>query len=242
MLRTTRYTMAAALAAALGTGALAGCAGASVPVTGTTSLPTTGTTSFPTTGITDSASPGGISTGSTAAPGSNTSGSTSGPTLAGTPQCVTSNLVAAVNVVAGSQGMGHEALNITLTNISGHPCTVYGFPGLQLRIQDMEGQPGLDQTTTTTWTTGAPKSLVTLADSGSASTTVIFDVDVPGPGEPQSGACEPDSYYLGIIPPNNTTALTARIGGANATTGITVCEHGNLEALPFIAGSTGPNQ
>jgi len=245
MIRTTRYALAAALAAGLGTGALAGCA--------TTSTGGTPSSAGAATSPVQATAPGGalasgsatpIAAGSTpsASAGSNTSGSNSGPTLAGTPQCVTSNLVAAVNVVAGSQGMGHEALNITLTNISGHSCTVYGFPGLQLRTQDMEGQPGLDQTTTTTWTTGAPKSLVTLADSGSASTTVIFDVDVPGPGEPQSGPCEPDSYYLGIIPPNNTTALTARIGGANATTGITVCEHGNLEALPFIAGSTGPNQ
>jgi hypothetical protein len=241
MLRTTRYATAAALAAALGTGTLAGCAGTS----GTGTPSGTGTSAVNASGgATGSAAPttAGSTASAGASAGSNNAGSTSGPTLAGVPQCVTANLVAAVNVVAGSQGMGHEELNITLTNISGHSCTVYGFPGLQLRAQDMEGQPGLNQATTVTWDPGVPKTLVTLADSGSASTSVLFDMDVPGAGEPSSGPCEPDSYYLAIIPPNNTTALTARIGGPNATSGITVCEHGNLQSLAFIAGSTGPNQ
>jgi len=219
MNRKTGNVIAAAFATALCAGTLAGCA-ASPPAAGTPS-------------------PGGTVT---LPPATAVGGSGGGPTAPGVPQCTTANLAAAVSVVAGSQGAGHESLNLTLTDISGHSCTVYGYPGLQLRGEDSQDQPGATQATTVTWDPGVPKTLLTLADSGSASTTIQFDVDVPGAGEPTSGQCEPFSYYLAVIAPNNTTSTTARIGGPNATTGITVCEHGNLQVLAFVAGSTGPNQ
>jgi Protein of unknown function (DUF4232) len=229
-----KHVLAGALAAALGMATLAGCA----------SMSTGGTPASGSTGQTGSttAAAGGATTAPAQSASAGSTGSTGGPTAAGVQQCATPNLVAAVHVVAGSQGMGHESLNITLTNVSGHPCSVYGFPGLQLMEQNSQGQPGADQTTKVTWDTGVPKTLVTLADSGSASTTAQIDIDVPGPGEPGTGPCEPVSYYMAIIPPNNTTATTARIGGANSTTGITACEHGEIQVLAFIAGTTGPNQ
>ena len=229
MITTTGRIAAAVFAAALGIGTLAGCVATS----------TTGTASASESGVVTATTSGGAAAPTTAGGGGV---STGGPTVAGVPQCITSNVVAAVYVVAGSQGMGHESLNLTLTNISGHSCTVYGFPGLQLMEENAQDQPGADQATSVTWDPGVPKTLVTLADSGSASTTIQFDMDVPGVGEPSSGPCEPDSYYLAIIPPNNTTAVTARIGGPNSTTGITVCEQGRLQVLAFIAGGTGPNQ
>src|SRR5438445_14255 len=83
----------------------------------------------------------------------------------------------------------------------------------------------------------APKTL-TLANGGAASTTIRFGFDIPGPGEPTSGPCEPASYNLLITPPNETSHLTAPIGGGP----ITVCEKGTLNVLPFVAGTTGPNQ
>jgi hypothetical protein len=234
MIAKTGRIATAALAAALGTGTLAGCVGPSTTATASASQSSVVT-------VTTS----GAAVASTTAGGSNGGGggvSTGGPTAAGVPQCVTSNVVAAVYVVPGSQGAGHESLNLTLTNISGHSCTVYGFPGLQLMAENAQDQPGADQPTTTNWDPAVPKTLVTLADSGSASTTIQFDMDVPGVGEQTSGPCEPDSYYLAIIPPNNTTAVTARIGGPNSVTGITVCEQGRLQVLPFVAGGTGANQ
>lgn len=233
MITKTGRVATAALAAALGIGTLAGCVGPS----------TTGTASASQSSVVTATTSGAAVAPTTAGGGGSGGGvSTGGPTVAGVPQCTTANVVAAVYVVAGSQGMGHESLNLTLTNISGHSCTVYGFPGLQLMEENAQDQPGADQATSVNWDPGVPKTLVTLADSGSASTTIQFDMDVPGVGEPSSGPCEPDSYYLAVIPPNNTTAVTARIGGPNSTTGITVCEQGRLQVLAFVAGSTGANQ
>jgi hypothetical protein len=159
-----------------------------------------------------------------------------------TARCRCPRTVASVFVVQGSQGMGHESLNITLTNISGHSCTVYGFPGLKLLGEDQEDQPGAGQATTVTWDPAVAKKLITLADTGSASTTVRFDDDVPTSNEPQSGACEPTSYYVEVTAPDETTRLVQKIGGPNSITGVTVCEHGALDVLAFVPGSVGANQ
>jgi hypothetical protein len=165
---------------------------------------------------------------STAAPSASAS-----PSASGTPRCHTNDLSPSVAVVAGSQAAGSELMNLTLTNTSGHSCTIFGYPGMKLQDQNGDGQA----TTVTRNRTVTPRT-VTLADNGSASTTIRFGFDVPGPGEPATGPCEPASYSLLVTPPDETTQLTAPIGGGP----VTVCEKGTLDVLPFIAGKTGPNQ
>lgn len=155
------------------------------------------------------------------------------PSATGAPRCHTADLSPSVAVVAGSQGAGSELMNLTLTNTSGHACTIFGYPGMKL-----EDQNGNGQATTVTRNRSMTPKTVTLADNGSASTTIHFGFDVPGPGEPTTGPCEPASYSLMITPPDETTQLTAPIGGGP----VTVCEKGTLDVLPFIAGKTGPNQ
>ena len=166
-------------------------------------------------------------------PSSSPSGATSGSAQAtGVPRCHTADLSPAVNVVTGSQGAGHESINIKLTNTSGNTCTVYGYPGLKLEDANSAGQA-----TTVTRDAGT-KKMITVANGASVATTGRFDFDVPAADEPQSGNCEGPSSYLEITPPDETTQLVATIGGGP----ITVCEHGTIDVLPFIAGSTGPNQ
>jgi len=165
---------------------------------------------------------------STAAPSASPS-----PSASGTPRCHTTDLSPSVTVVAGSQAAGSELMNLTLTNTSGHPCTIFGYPGMMLQDQNGNGQA-----TTVTRNHGNTPKTVTLADNGAASTTIRFGFDVPGPGEPATGPCEPASYGLLVTPPDETTQLTAPIGGGP----VTVCEKGTLDVLPFIAGKTGPNQ
>jgi len=155
------------------------------------------------------------------------------PSASGAPRCHTTDLSPSVAVVAGSQAAGSELMNLTLTNTSGHVCTIFGYPGMMLQDQNGNGQA----TTVTRNRSMTPKT-ITLADNGAASTTVRFGFDVPGPGEPASGPCEPASYSLLVTPPDETTQLTAPIGGGP----VTVCEKGTLDVLPFIAGKTGPNQ
>jgi hypothetical protein len=155
------------------------------------------------------------------------------PSASGNPRCHTADLSPAVAVVNGSQAAGHESMNLTLTNTSGHPCTIFGYPGMMLQDQNGNGQA----TNVTRNRSLTPKTL-TLANGSAASTTVRFDFDMPASGEPATGPCEPMSYGLLITPPNETTQLTSPIGGGP----VTVCEKGTLDVLPFIAGTTGPNQ
>jgi Protein of unknown function (DUF4232) len=172
-------------------------------------------------------------TASTPAPSSGSPAASSGSTgAAGVPRCHTADLSPAVSIVQGSQGAGQESMNIKLTNTSGHPCTVYGYPGMKL-----EDGNGSGQATNVVWTPST-KSSITVANGASVATTAHFDFDMPAQDEPQTGNCEAPSVYLEITPPDETTQLSATIAGGP----ITVCNHGTIEVLPFIAGGTGPNQ
>jgi Protein of unknown function (DUF4232) len=255
MNRSRGYAAGAVLAAALATAALSGCAAQAGAPTASGSGPSAptgaGTQSVgavtlppPSTGAGTGSAAGANGAGTAAASPSaaaSAAGGAGGATVhvaaAGTPRCHTSGLASSAFIVAGSQGMGHESLNVTLINISGHACTVYGFPGFQLRDRNHDGQA-----TNVTWENLVPKTLITLPDGGAASATVRFDDDVPVSDEPQSGACEPSSVYLAVTPPDETTQVEDEIGGTMNPTAITVCEHGALDSSAFVPGTTGPDQ
>jgi uncharacterized protein DUF4232 len=160
-------------------------------------------------------------------------GAGASPISTGPQRCHTNDLSPTVTVVNGSSAAGHQLLNLTLTNTSGRTCTIFGYPGMMLEDQNDSGQ-----STTVTRDPAVPKKTITVPNGGSASTTIRFDFDVPGPGEPTTGNCEPPSYSLLITPPDETTQLTAPIGGGP----VTVCERGTLDVLPFVSGTTGANQ
>jgi len=229
MSRKTEYSIGGLLAAAaLTAGVVAGCNGGPGSPGGTTGAGSPNSSS----------SSGGavvLPTAPSSTSGAPSPSATSGATTAGVPQCQVANLVATVNVVAGSQAMGQESLNITLTNTSGRSCTVYGFPGLALEDKNQD-----IQATKLSWDPGVPKTLITLANGASASTTAQFDADVPASGEPASGPCEAPSFYLEVTPPNNQNQLEAKITGAPS--GITVCNHGAIQVLALVPGSTGSGQ
>lgn len=271
MNRQTRCALGTVFSAALAAAALSGCAGLSTAgsasgglgqggqgsaTTGTPlTLPSALATGTVTTPAVDSGNGGGNG-GSTSGSGGGSGGSGSGSgsssnngggnsgggAPASLPICNSQGLLVTVFVVAGSQGMGHESLNVTLINADDPTCSVYGFPGFQLMGENQDDQPGADQPTTVTWDPAVPKTLITLTPTAEASTTVRFDDDIPVGNESTSGGCEPESYYLAVMPPNNTSPVIQRIGGPMATLGLTVCEHGTLDVLAFVPGGTGPNQ
>jgi len=230
--RKTEYVIGGVLAAAaLTAGVVAGCNGGSSGAAPSDSSTGSGIPNATATSGGSVVLPSASSVVST--PAGQPTGNSS--TVAGVPQCHTVNLSAAVSVVAGSQAAGHESLNITLTNTSGHSCTIYGFPGLGL-----EDKNGSIQASKVTWNPAVAKKIITLADNGTASTTAGFDPDIPASGEPASGPCEIASYSMMVTPPNEQTQLVAPITGA--TGGITVCGYGALQVFALVAGSTGPNQ
>jgi Protein of unknown function (DUF4232) len=269
--RRTGSGIGAVAAAALAAGVLSGCAAMATGPSASSTEQSTGTAASagpaaPTAGASTAAATAAAATdGSTSGSGSGTSGSNAAPAQAqqvgngnggsrtvsgnnsgaapgGLPVCAASGLAATVFVVDGSQGMGHELLNVSLININDPKCTLYGFPGFQLMGENQEDQPGADQPTTVNWDPEIAKTLITLAPAQEASTSVRIDDDVPAGGEPEAGVCEPESYYLGVTPPNNTAQVVQRINGPMATAGITVCEHGTLDVLALVPGSVGPNQ
>ena len=227
----------AVAAAVLATGVLSGCAAKSDA--GTNALGSPGGSADPGPALT---LPAVATTGpSSTAAAQNGSGSGSGSgggsaTQAGVPQCQTVDLSPEANIVAGSAATGHIAMNITVTNTSGHTCTIYGFPGLVLEDVNQHVQA-----TKVTWDPAVAKSLITLANGQSASSAAHIDKDLPVGSEPLTGPCEPASYYIQITPPNNTSQLVATIGDTDGQ-GITVCDFGALDTLAFVPGSTGPQE
>jgi len=149
------------------------------------------------------------------------------------PRCHTTDLIPAASIVAGSQAAGSESLNLKLTNNSGHTCTVYGYPGMMLEDTNSSGQA-----TTVTRNTAVKPATISLANGASAATTVHFDFDMPAADEAKTGNCEAPSVYLLITPPDETTQLSTTIIGGP----VTVCNHGTLDTLAFVAGVKGANQ
>jgi Protein of unknown function (DUF4232) len=230
----------AVLAAGLAASTLTGCA--AVSGTGASALgtapaetsPTGPELTLPAVPIDTATSQSG---GSASGGGSSNGGSSAGgPTHAGVPQCMTVDLSPEANIVADSAAAGHITMNITVTNTSGHACTIYGFPGLELEDVNQH-----DQATKVTWDPAVPKTLITLANGQSASSSAQLDKDLPVGSEPLTGPCEPASYEIQITPPNNTTQLVAPIGDTD-NQGITVCDFGALDTLAFVPGSTGPHE
>jgi Protein of unknown function (DUF4232) len=212
-------------ATALSAGIIAGCSNSS---SGGPSADAT-ESGVPGASLTPSPSVGAVTLPSSTTPAAQSPS----PSSSALPLCVVTDLSPTVTVVAGSQGAGHESLNIALANTSGHTCTVYGFPGLQLEDRNSAGQA-----TKVNRDFGVKPATLVVKNGTSVATTARIDYDIPAADEPQTGDCEAPSVYLTITPPEEHRQLSATIVGGP----VTVCEHGAIDVLPFIAGAKGPNQ
>jgi len=144
-------------------------------------------------------------------------------------ECDTTDLTASFAVIPGSQGAGHEAARIVLTNSGTVACKTFGYIGLQLLSGT--GQPLPTALTRSAPLNGGKAALVVVSPGASASTFVYFSGDIPGPGEPQSGPCEPTAVMSEITPPNDFKHLVVP-GPATP-----VCEHGAMWTVPLQPGS-----
>jgi hypothetical protein len=144
----------------------------------------------------------------------------------GPAPCVASGLKGSFLIVPGSAGAGHVDARAVLTNISAAPCTTFGYVGLQLL--------GASDTPLPTHVVRAPGSEphITLAPGGSASALARFSPDIPGPGDSQSGACQPVAQGTEITPPNDTHFVVAP--GLMSS----VCSQGTIDLNPLQAGAT----
>jgi uncharacterized protein DUF4232 len=169
---------------------------------------------------------GGPSGGSGTPPAASPSGSATVPaspeasaagTVAGT-RCHTGDL--AGHVEGHGEGAGQRYAALGLTNVTRSPCTVYGYPGLQL--VDASGAPlrtmaQRDQTQPPTLLTVQPQQTVW---------TVLHWTVVPADDE-AANFCAPNPKQLRVIPPDETTQLSMAFDYGP------VCQHGTISVGPF---------
>jgi hypothetical protein len=114
-----------------------------------------------------------------------------------TPKCATSDLRVWLGV-PGSSATGHTAYQLELSNISGHACTLEGYPGVSA-VRSGGDQLG----SAAARDSSDPTRLVTLVRGATAhvfllTTNVAFF---------SSSACHPTTAFgLKVYPPNETTA------------------------------------
>jgi len=124
-----------------------------------------------------------------------------GALAASTPTCATSGLVIWLNQEGGGGALGSIYYKLELTNLSGHTCTLYGFPGVAA-VNLAGRQLGLAAIREST----PKKGLVTLAGAPSTltnhetATAIVRIVDVGAlPG------CRPVAAAgLRVYPPGQT--------------------------------------
>jgi uncharacterized protein DUF4232 len=127
-------------------------------------------------------------------------------------------------LVPGSAGAGQIEYALTLTNTSHSACYVRGVPRATLLNASAAALP----THVRPAGGGAPTRVV-LEAGASAVAHARFSPDVPGPGDSQSGECQPQAHTLQVSP-NGGGVTDAAVKPSTS-----VCEQGtlNFEALGY---------
>ena len=116
----------------------------------------------------------------------------------GTPACATRSLKATVGIAQGAAGSVYQVIDFT--NISGSPCTLFGYPGVALA----GGTPVTQIGAAAARSTGSSAKLVTLA----AGKTANALLQITQAENYSASRCAPKaSTYLQIYPPNQTTPI-----------------------------------
>jgi hypothetical protein len=130
--------------------------------------------------------------------------------------------------LATAAAAGHIVLTYGLRNISGAPCTLFGYPGLQMT--DALGKPLPTQVSrggSYTFVAETPTP-VSLSPQAEASFYAGYS-DAPTGGET---SC-PQSAELEVTPPNDP-------GKISLADQIAPCEHGSVTVSPVHAGTAPP--
>ena len=109
------------------------------------------------------------------------------------PRCYIGDLAAGFH--GYQMEMGSRGFILTLTNISNHSCTLYGFPGLELLNAKLQPLPTKTLWGMTNFDRNQVKSLITLSPGETASADISFGVY----GTPANSVL---ATYLEVTPPN----------------------------------------
>lgn len=227
-------------AGALGAAALtAGCSSTAAKSAGAATPGSASSVGTTTSSSGTDQNPGAVNDSTSTAGGTTGAGTTSAaPTTATSTShaagtaCTTAEMPKGTwRVVPDSQGAGHVAADIALQNTSDHPCTVAGFPAVGLLASNEHPLPTnvlKDTSVAVTTTKVAPGAWV--------HAEMRYSPNIPGPGEPQNGQCEPTTVHALAQLPGDTA--WSRITLDNPTP---VCEKGELQAKPFVSGQSSPD-
>jgi hypothetical protein len=194
-MNTIKLTLGSSAAMALTVAALAGCS------SGTTSASAAASTSPAAAASTAAASAAAAASTSVSAASDASAGTTA--SARGTA-CRTSDL--SLQVIQGAQEQSSPgSFYIQLANVSSSTCTLYGFPGV-----DLVGSNGTSLGIKDVWSdqlamSGGEK-VQTLAPGAASAAFVTYAVK---PAAQTTG--DPRAVEVRVIPPNQTTALTAKI-------------------------------
>ena len=138
--------------------------------------------------------------------------------------CTGQQLSGTFVLVPGSAGAGQIEYALTLTNTFQGACYVRGIPKATLL-----GVSGAAVPTHVTAAGGGGPTRVVLEPGASAVAHARFSPDVPGQGDSQSGACQPQAHTLQVSP-NGGGVTDAAVRPATS-----VCEQGtlNFETLGY---------
>ncbi len=191
-MNTVKLALGTSAAVVLAVASLAGCGSSSTTQAGAAASTSPGAASI-TTAASASASVSAVSDAS-----SGTKAGTSGTA------CRTKDL--SLQVIQGAQAQTSTgSLYIQLTNVSSGPCTLYGFPGV-----DLAGSNGTSLGMKDVWSVRLAMSggekVRTLAPGAASASFVTYAVKAT-----TQTAGVPRAAEVRVIPPNQTTALTAKI-------------------------------
>jgi Protein of unknown function (DUF4232) len=165
-----------------------------------------------------STTPADVPVSSPSASPLSTGGSAPSAAAAAPARCHTRDL--AGHVEGRGAGAGQRYANLGLTNKTSTPCTIYGYPGLQLVDAHGTALPTRVQRDTAV----TPRQL--LVKPRQTVWALLHWTVVPADDE-ATNHCAPDPASLRVIPPDETTQLTVAFDyGA-------VCQHGELIVDPF---------
>ena len=202
-------------------GAAAGCAGALVAALVAACGSQAAPASSAGTGGTHSPSPGSSATAAS-------SGAGSAPMIPAS-QCPTASLRATVNKSQASGAAGTSYVPIDFTNVSGHSCAMFGFPGVSF----VTGPGGSQIGDAASRQTAFGARTVTLASGGTAHAWV----GIADAGNFPAASCAPvTAHWLKIYPPDQFAALYTRF----TTTVCSKKSYGGSTPLTVLPVRSGP--
>jgi hypothetical protein len=195
-MRTVKFALGTSAAAVMTAATLAGCAGSESP-SGAASNPAPAASASVRTSTSPAASASAYAAAASGAPSAARAG-------AGGTACRASDL--SLRVIQGAQAQsGTGSFYIQLTNASSRTCTLYGFPGVDLTGSDGTSLGMKDAWTVKLAMSGGEK-LQTLAPGAASAAFVTYTAK---PAAQTAGV--PRAVEVRVIPPNQTTALSAKI-------------------------------